>query len=342
MKIRISSVYIAVIMLMVLSLNACVTARQYEDAQARSKSLEDSLALYKDHYSTLMDSKVSLQRMLDKKESEIRQLAIDTADIGARYRMVKNGNKELNALYEKILEQNKALLESSSSEKAEMLAKLNEKEKVLNVLNTELQERELAILKKDAELNEKELMMQKLQNDLEEREKKVNELEKLISDKDSVMTAMKNSISKALLGFTDEELTVEKKNGKIYVSMNNKLLFRSGSTTVDAKGVEALKQLAKVISKHDDFDLMIEGHTDNVPVKSGRMEDNWDLSVLRATSIVRILQENGVSQDRMIPSGRGEFMPKASNTTPEGRAQNRRIEIILSPNLDEIINVIKQ
>jgi len=145
-----------------------------------------------------------------------------------------------------------------------------------------------------------------------------------------------------LLGFNSDELSVEVKNGKVYVSMSDKLLFKSGSAAVEAKGKEAIKLLAGVLEKNQDIDILIEGHTDNVPIKTAVYRDNWDLSVARATSIVRILtDEYKIIPTRLTASGKGEFWPRATNETPEGRASNRRTEIILSPKLDEIMQLLK-
>jgi chemotaxis protein MotB len=144
-----------------------------------------------------------------------------------------------------------------------------------------------------------------------------------------------------LVGFKSDELSVELKNGKVYVSLAEKLLFKSGSAMVDPKGKEALGKLAAVQEKNPDIDVMIEGHTDNVPLIPGKFDDNWDLSVSRATSIVRILTEdNNVEPKRVTAAGRSEFVPLVSNDTPEGKARNRRTEIILSPKLDELFQIL--
>jgi chemotaxis protein MotB len=144
-----------------------------------------------------------------------------------------------------------------------------------------------------------------------------------------------------LLGFQDNGLTVSTKNGKVYVSLEERLLFESGSTVVDAKGVDALKKLAKVLEREEDINVLIEGHTDNVPIKSASIKDNWDLSVLRATSIVRIITSNSkVDPRNLTAAGRGEYFPIDKANTPEARRKNRRTEIIITPNLDELFKII--
>jgi chemotaxis protein MotB len=172
---------------------------------------------------------------------------------------------------------------------------------------------------------------------LSERSERIEQLEQLIANKEAAMKQLKDAVSNALANFEGNGLTVERKNGKVYVSMENKLLFSSGSWSVGAQGRKAVAQLAKVLNKNKDIEVLIEGHTDNVPYQSnGAIKDNWDLSTKRATAIVRILTNNGVQPNRVTAAGRGAFFPVASNATKEGRAKNRRIEIILAPNLDKI------
>ncbi len=145
----------------------------------------------------------------------------------------------------------------------------------------------------------------------------------------------------ALLGFNADELSVEIKNGKVYVSMSDRLLFKSGSAAVEDKGKQAIKLLADVLNSNPDIEILVEGHTDNVPIRTAVFRDNWDLSVVRATSIVRVLTEDHkIAPTRVTASGRGEYFPRASNDNQEGRALNRRTEIILSPKLDEIMQLL--
>jgi chemotaxis protein MotB len=177
---------------------------------------------------------------------------------------------------------------------------------------------------------------------LSDREKTLDEMRQIIARQDSITSNLNNILRNALLGFNSDELSVEIKNGKVYVSMSDKLLFKSGSSAVEDKGKDALKLLAGVLEKNTDIDVLIEGHTDNVPIKTSVYKDNWDLSVARATSIVRILTgDYKITPTRLTASAKGEFFPKADNDTPEGRAKNRRTEIILSPKLDELMKLLK-
>lgn len=177
---------------------------------------------------------------------------------------------------------------------------------------------------------------------LRDREKALTEMQKMIARQDSITKRLNNILRDALLGFKSDELSIEEKNGKVYVSMSDKLLFKSGSASIEEKGVQAIKVLADVLNKNSDIDILVEGHTDNIPIKTAIYKDNWDLSVARATSIVRILTDDyKMSPMRLTASGKGEFSPRDSNATPEGRARNRRTEIILSPKLDEIMKLLK-
>ena len=172
--------------------------------------------------------------------------------------------------------------------------------------------------------------------------KRLKDLQNLIQSQKDILNKLKKTIADALINFKPDELTVELKDGKLYVSLQEKLLFKSGSAVVDPKGKEALKTLATVLNSTQDISVVIEGHTDNVP-ESGKYEDNWALSTARATSIVRILTNDyKVDPKTVIASGRAEFYPVADNATTEGKAKNRRTEIILSPNLKDLFKLLNQ
>lgn len=183
----------------------------------------------------------------------------------------------------------------------------------------------------------------KLSGDLAAREKRLKEVEEVLRKRDEATNALKEKLQQALLGFTKNGLTVEIKNGKVYVSLTDKLLFPSGSIIIDEKGKQALTQLANVLKQQPEINIAVEGHTDNQKINNlGQIKDNWDLSVLRATSVVRYLTENEkVESVRMTATGKGEFQPLGTNANADGRSKNRRIEIVLSPKLDELYNLIK-
>lgn len=208
---------------------------------------------------------------------------------------------------------------------------------------SEAEQFNLALKQKSQELEAKTRELENKEKLLAERELALNELRNVIARQDSITKRLNDVLRDALLGFKSDELSVEVKNGKVYVSMSDKLLFKSGSAAVEIKGKEAIKVLAGVLEKNPDIDILIEGHTDNVPIKTAVYQDNWDLSVARATSIVRILTvDYKILPTRLTASGKGEYSPRATNETPEGRALNRRTEIILSPKLDEIMQLLKQ
>lgn len=177
--------------------------------------------------------------------------------------------------------------------------------------------------------------------ELEEKQKKVDNLENLLAERQAMLDNLFASIKKALVDFSPSELTVELKDGKLYVSLLDKLLFKSGSAEVEARGIEALQKLGAVLKNDTTFEISVEGHTDNLPIKNAVYRDNWDLSAYRASSVVRLLIDNKVSPARLTSSGKGEFHPIATNETPEGRSKNRRTEIILVPDLSEIMSLIK-
>lgn len=186
------------------------------------------------------------------------------------------------------------------------------------------------------------MMLQEKMSKLAEREATINKLQGEIDAQNEKVATLLNSVKDALLGFSSDELTVTQKDGKVYVAMSDKLLFQSGSAQVNKQGKEALGKLAEVLKKQNDIDVFIEGHTDNKPIKTVQFKDNWDLSVVRATSVVRILtKEYDVNPLQIVPSGRGEYMPMDTNDTAEGRAHNRRTEIIMAPRLDKLMEILK-
>ena len=200
-----------------------------------------------------------------------------------------------------------------------------------SMLNVNMTEQE----KLNALLNQKK-------NELNERERTINELQQMINAQNEKVRKLLSSVKDALLGFSSDELTVREKDGKVYVAMSDKLLFQSGSARLDKRGEEALGKLAEVLNKQTDIDVFIEGHTDNKPINTVQFKDNWDLSVIRATSVVRILIKNyNVNPLQIQPSGRGEYRPVDDNETAEGRSKNRRTEIIMAPKLDKLFQMLQ-
>ncbi len=191
-------------------------------------------------------------------------------------------------------------------------------------------------------LNATTSKVSELTTDLQAREARLKEVEEILRKRDEASQALKNKLQKALLGFQENGLTVDIRNGKVYVSLADKLLFPSGSIVIDENGKAALKQFAVVLNKETDINIAVEGHTDNKKItKLGQIKDNWDLSVMRATSVTRYLTEvENVDPHRLTATGKGEFQPVDTGTAPEALAKNRRIEIVLTPKLDELYNLI--
>ncbi len=232
-------------------------------------------------------------------------------------------------------------LQAVTSERDALCLSLSEQETAnarLTAENTSLQRK----LSGQENINENQsAALSQKDKDLQNKERMLREMQAIIARQSEMTQKLNQTLRDALVGFTSDELTMEIRDGKVYVSMSDKLLFKSGSNAVEPKGVDALKVLADVLNKNPDIQILVEGHTDNVPIKTAVYKDNWDLSVARATSITRMLNEKyGVVATRMTASGRGEYFPKASNETMEGKAMNRRTEIILSPKLDEIMNLL--
>lgn len=190
-------------------------------------------------------------------------------------------------------------------------------------------------------IEEKEAELNKKADKLKQREEKLKELEDLVNDQQLALQSLHQEVCSALKCFTPDELSVEVRDGKLYVSLSDKLLFKSGSDNVNKRGKEAIGMLAAVLA-NSDLEIMVEGHTDNIPINTSNYEDNWDLSVHRATSVTRIMIENGISPDKVIASGRGEYKPLANNETKDGRQLNRRTEIVLSPKLDKLWELADQ
>jgi chemotaxis protein MotB len=224
------------------------------------------------------------------------------------------------------LEADTALLKSSIRNYQALLATGQDENQKLNANLSKL----------NADLNKK-------MSELQDREKTIAELQKMIDQQKKKVKDLLNSVKDALLGFSSDELSVREEDGKVYVAMSDKLLFESGKAVVNQQGREALGKLAQVLNKQTDIDVYIEGHTDNVPIKTAVFQDNWDLSVIRATSVVRILtQTYGVNPLQIQPCGRGEFKPVDVNTTAEGKARNRRTEIIMAPRLDKLFKMLEE
>ncbi|MBC6698735.1 OmpA/MotB family protein [Hymenobacter puniceus] len=247
--------------------------------------------------------------------------------------------KEIAALQQ----QNAALTSSRDQLQAQKTALEQEKARNEEALRSSLLNKNQQVNQLNQNLSGAEQANTALSADLRSKEQRIAEMQRILEQKDAAVKALRQKVGDALLGFNAQDLQVNVKNGKVYVSLSEQLLFKSGSTKVDPKGQEALKKLATALQGNQDVNVLVEGHTDNVQLKGvvNGAKDNWDLSVLRATEITRILTSAGLPAAQVTPSGRSEFMPVASNDTPANKAINRRTEIILTPKLDELFQILE-
>ena len=302
-------------LLIVALFTSCVSKKIYNDLESKYADLKKENRSIADENADLLKSKNQLELDQEALNKELAKVKSEREKLQADYAAL---NKKMD-----VLKDSYAALEKNSSEslKANMAK------------NRELLE----------QLGAKEKALALEQEQLNKNNQRLQELEALIVAKEESMRKLKETLSKALNSFEGKGLTVEQKNGKVYVSMENKLLFKSGSWAVGTEGKTAVVEVGKVLGDNPDISVLIEGHTDDDPFGgSGPIADNWDLSTKRATAIVAILSENkSVNKQNLTAAGRGEFSPLASNATAEGKAKNRRIEIILTPRLDEIAEMLK-
>ncbi len=305
--------------LSIFLLSSCIVSKKkYDDMLAQKVKADGELAEKAAALDKANNELVDLNTTLS-------QLKNDTASLGQDVRTTSQRLADLNKEYDQLNAYYKNLLNSSGKMNRDLA---EQREQLLSIQDN---------LEKTRKLNDS------LSVSLNEREKKVRELETILANKDKAVQDLKNRVSNALLNFKENDLTVNVKNGKVYVSLAEQLLFGSGSIEVDAKGVGALQQLAKALKDQKGIQIMVEGHTDNVPIskKSTYMQDNWDLSVMRATAITKILTKGGVSPNQITASGKGEYLPLTANDSPQGRQKNRRTEIIITPNLDELFKILE-
>jgi chemotaxis protein MotB len=316
---------------------ACVPARKLEESEAKRKTIEEELTRLKKSCSETDEKYTALTKEMVENKSRIAGLVKDTNITGTSFRNLTAKYDKLNSLNEQLLERYNKLLSGSKDEQGKLST-------ALQSTQDQLFKRQDELAKTSAELDAKKKDLEKLSDELKKREAKVLELESALKQKDEASAALKKKLSDALYNFENKGLTITQKDGKVYVSMDESLLFASGKTAVEPKGIEALKNVAKVLEQNADINIMIEGHTDDVPMKGlGDVKDNWDLSVMRATSVTKILLSSAkIDAKRIIASGRGEYLPLDASKTTEGRKKNRRTEIILTPKLDELLKVLGQ
>jgi len=300
-------------------LSSCVSMSRFSETRDRLEAQNHELS--------------QLNAKLDTENTELKSvnniLSEKNRDISARLESALyelNTQKQKSDFLEeeqKRLNREMDLLKSGSTSEIEMLLK------------------ELQTIRND--LNQREDRLQEAEKELEIRNKRLIELQDILTQKDQAVKDLKEKVMNALTGFNNNGLTVHEKNGKVYVSMDEKLLFKTGKWDVDPKGQQAIADLSNVLAQNPDINIMVEGHTDDVPMHgSGEVKDNWDLSVMRATAVTKILTRNKqIDPQRIIAAGRSEYVPLVSEKTPEARQMNRRTEIILTPRLDELLKIIE-
>jgi chemotaxis protein MotB len=377
--------YILIITLLGATFSCVPTRRFDEEVTARSAAERES------RESKQMATESEEQRLLaeaeiQKIEKELQELDKDYTLVKTRYDQQQKLNKDLQILYDKLLEVNEKLTQDATGRRIELTEEVTRKETELrrkeeeirrregemnemkrkmerereeieklqkaladknsNISNLEgdkseleknLKQRELKLKDLENQLKAREDKVKDLESSLAAREARVKELEAAITARDEKAKALKDKLNAALLGFESSDLSVEERNGKVYVSLSQNLLFSTGSSKLDSKGAEAIGKLADVLNKNLEIDVLVEGHTDS----DGEAKMNWELSSKRSLSIVDQMIKNKVTPNRITAAGRGEHVPVASNDTSEGKAKNRRSDIILSPKLDAIMAILK-
>jgi len=317
------------LLLLVLSLgiiSSCIPAKRYNELLEKELLCKEELEKFKKSALDFEADAIDLLARFGVLSKEVNELKEDTTKIGKEYRAnivkykkLEDINKTLEANYEKI-----------------RLSSNFERENLQN----NLQEKQIELQKKEDELLTLEGELIKKQDLLSEREEYVKELEKIISDKDNAVKELKNKVKNALQGFENKGLSIIEKNGKIYVSLEARLLFSSGSTLVEKDGEKALVDLAKVLETERELEIIVEGHTDaDKLISKKHPKNNWELSVLRSTAVIDIMLNNSnINPSQLMAAGRSEFIP----IDIENKAKNRRIEIIISPNLNELFKLISK
>lgn len=309
--------------LLVITLStSCVSKKIFNDLETKFADLKKENHAITDTNEELTKSKNQLELSDASLKTELEKTKAERDKLQADFTSADKNLKNLQTSYTALEKNSDEALQANMTKNRELIAQLEAKQKTLYAEQDRLN---------------------KLKTELDSSSKRLEELENMVAAKDASMKKLKETLTKSLKSFDGKGLTVHEKDGKVYVSMENKLLFQTGSWTVNEEGKKAVVEVAKVLASNPDLSILIEGHTDNDKFANsvGGVENNWDLSTKRATSIVNILTENkDVNKQNLTAAGRGEFAPIMSNDTPEGKAKNRRIEIILTPKLDEISKML--
>ncbi len=305
---------------------SCVSTKKYDELAFQKRQLEAE----KSKLTQEVTSKDAMISTLREKETMLTQRESELASTKSQLAALQESQKDLMRKYDELLSQSNEVLDNASQEKAALSEELSAKQQELDQ-----KERELRFLEMKLQSQEENLVT--LQEDVRVRERKLLELTEELNARDSMMKMLRASIDDALRGFSDADLTVSEFNGKVYVSLSQNLLFAKGSNVIDQQGLNAIRKLANVLKDNPEIQINVEGHTDS----DGSPAKNWDLSVTRATSVVKALTGAGLDPGQVTASGRGLYYPKVPNDTEDNKAINRRTEIILSPNLDALYSLLE-
>lgn len=325
------------------AIQSCVPAKEFQALQDKHNECEADKELYYTENESLTKKNKEQSSEIRVLKGEIEQLVKDSTARAVELAKLRSENSRLEKLYADLQNIQEGFLEGTQKESRRVLAQLQ-------ATQQELQDKEDALKEMDCQLNLRRKNLEELQSylgglkdELDTRNQRIAEMEAVLARQDSAVMALRRKVSDALFGFEGKGLSVQLKNGKVYVSLDEQLMFKSGSHVVDANGARALRELVPVLEQNPDINILVEGHTDDVPFpQRGELMDNWDLSVKRATSIVRILLDKSkIDPARISASGRSQYQPIDSQKTAAARQKNRRTEIILTPKLDELFEILK-
>lgn len=333
----------------IMALSSCVSLSEHESLQAKYDQTAKQYKLTLQERDELRESNANLTKTNNALTSDFSALSAEKQQCEGTVDSLERRIEQMQHHYD-------TTLENYTQEVAGKNRDLTRTQNLLSARTKELNNKEREIEQKETELREQQEAFQLQRSEFIARQQELiarqQELEReeaatraQLEAKERELEAVRNSVTNALVGFADKGLKIETKDGKVYVSMENKLMFASASWTVSKEGAHAIKELAKVLEQDTTLNIMVEGHTDNDAYRgSSAVKDNWDLSVMRATAIVKLLLQHGphINPARIEACGHGEYAPKASNSTPEGKAANRRTEIILTPNLDKLLHEMNQ
>lgn len=322
------------LLLIALSAVSCVTQQKYEELEA----IKDYYVNEAKGVDSLRYQQQQLSDRLRGSEALVREYTQELENQTIANQSLQQAYQDVLARYNELLEQSRRVLSTSSYEKLGLQEQLSAQQSELDRRARELALMEYEVGQREAKLSALAGSYDNMQGDLAERNRRIMELEAMLRTNQTAMQGLRGAVNEALVDFSATDLSVEERNGRLYVSLSQELLFQSGSDNIDAKGRRALQQLARALNQNPEIEIKVEGHTDNV----GTAAANWDLSVRRATSVVKVLTTFGVDPARITAAGRGLHAPIASNNTAAGRAQNRRTEIVLSPRLDQLFQLIER